>query len=56
MKEPQIACSHARQYKGLNPPKCGCLSCRLLYVEKRLEVLVEHELDLIKVTRDGWWP
>ena len=30
-KKLSVACRHASTYKGIRPPKCGCVVCRIIW-------------------------
>ena len=40
MKIEKLSCSYAMRYQGLREPKCGCASCWIKYLERRLDAVV----------------
>lgn len=42
---PKVACRNSKRYKGVSPPKCGCLVCTVIWLTKEVretKALVER--------------
>lgn len=36
----QLECRYAHKYKGRRPPKCDCLTCRVIFLHRMMDYLM----------------
>lgn len=46
----QLKCKYAERYKGARAPKCDCLMCRMIWLQKQMDRL-NAALDLLEHER-----